>query len=114
MDSAGTELYSAHPEVIECSSEYCRAFHAKVSVSFTGNESDLILKPVRDGESVIMRRPIRAINEAFYMCTSSVFEDLHVRVPFTCFKCKMLTLINPPLPLVSPYKDFKHRFSFFT
>lgn len=98
-----------HPEVIEYSSEYCRAFHAKVAVSSTGNESDLILEPVRDGESLVMHRPIREINEAFYMCASSVFEDFRFRVPFTCFKCKMLTVINP-IPLVLSYKDFKHRF----
>lgn len=72
---------------------YISKLRSNTSVSFTGNEEDIILEPRVTGEKVCTIRPKEVSGEYFYFY-SGVIEEFKVHFPFTDFKSDLLITLN--------------------
>lgn len=72
---------------------YISKLHSNTSVSFTGNEEDVILEPCVTGEKVCTICPKEVSNKYFYFY-SGVIEDFKVHFPFTNFESNLLKTLN--------------------
>lgn len=61
--------------------------------SSTESESSVTLDHIKEEDGVIMHHPFGVKNNTFYIYLC-IFENLHIILPFTDFKCEILRVQN--------------------